>query len=112
MRKAGTRKGLDAEGAAKVLSVNLETLDADRLAAAFRMAALANHPDTCRNNGTTFRTIDQLRAARAVLQRYLTNLTGKPTRQCPQCLGNKKVNVRGSFTAIKCPRCGGRGEIK
>lgn len=111
-RRAGTKVGMTPEAAAAVLGVNLETLDADRLAVGFRAAAMKHHPDSANNANPNDppRTMDELRAARATLAKFLQT-TRASSKQCPACFGNKTVTLHGTFVSITCPRCGGRGEL-
>lgn len=112
MRRAGAKPQSEVDRAAAILSISaeaLEVLDEDRLSAAFRLCVKNSHPDV---NTADYKPVDMadLRWARDRLASFLKTINAV-TKQCPTCFGNKTVTVAGSFRAVKCPRCGGRGEI-
>lgn len=114
MRRAGTKADAGkVEKAAELFGVALDTLDHDRLSAAYRAAIRDNHPDVAKASGRDrVYTVDQIKDAKEVLERFLGNVRPKSRpHQCPVCLGGKTVQLPGSFRVTKCPRCGGKGEI-
>lgn len=114
MRRAGVKATgqNEVDRAAAILGISveaLEVLDEDRLRAAYQLRVRNSHPDV---NNADFKPVDmaELRWAKDRLVRFLKSLTAT-SRQCPTCFGNKTITIAGSFRAVKCPKCGGKGEI-
>lgn len=93
-----------AEQAAGLFGLELDKLTEIELRNAFRFAIRAAHPDTGARPEESASLIQNARAARSVLLRWLSE---QPDLECAQCGGSGWVNLGMRVRACSNPRCGG-----
>lgn len=107
-----------ATEAAKVLGVELDTLNPDTLSKAYRTLSREHHPDAARDQYEP-ETWARISWAKEVLVRWLERLPPPETEfekgDCRACAGTGRVPVKkvgfGKPMTLQCVMCNGSGDV-